>query len=89
MTAQQHSLSLPLRIVLREKRTHQERVVIVDVVEANGRLVCTCDPYDAQEIIRSVNSFRDLLKACRTAIDDPRATQTTSSLREAIRKAEL
>jgi hypothetical protein len=56
MTAQQHSLSLPLRIV-------PQSYPIVDIVEDNGRVVCQCDEYDAQELVRCVNSFRDLLKA--------------------------
>jgi hypothetical protein len=84
MTAQQHSLSLPLRIV---ETNDPNEVKIVE--NLYGRTVCLADSYDAVELVRSVNSFRDLLKACKLAIDDPRATQTTSSLREAIRKAEL
>lgn len=90
MTAQQHSLALPLRI------KHTPHTSLVDILEANGRLICSCDDYDAPQIIRSVNAFSDLLAAARASKDFldgveacPLRTEIYRELQEAIRKAEL
>jgi hypothetical protein len=88
MTAQQHSLALPLRIVPQKEYDS----AIVDIVEANGRLVCPCDEYDAQELVRCVNSFRDLLKACKNLMATCTLNEHANAMQaaaEAIRNAEL
>jgi hypothetical protein len=87
MTAQQHSLSLPLRIV---ETNDPNEVKIVE--NLYGRTVCLVDSYDAQEIVRSVNSFRDLLKACKNLMATCTLNEHTNAMQaaaEAIRKAEL
>jgi hypothetical protein len=93
MTAQQHSLALPLRIV---ETTDPNEVMLVE--HLNDRIVCFCDEYDSIQLIRSVNTFYELLEACKSArkviseiadIDSQcRAGWAHKALEEAIQKAE-
>lgn len=64
MTASQHDLSLPLRIEEWPVATTDQ----ANIYEANGRLVCSCDAYDAPEIVRSVNSFRQMREALKAIL---------------------
>lgn len=58
-----HSLSLPLRIVppIGQRSAYIE--------EANGRVICQCHEYDAEQIVRSVNAFPELLAKFKELVE--------------------
>jgi hypothetical protein len=84
MTAQQHSLSLPLRIFPIVGTS------LANIYEANGLMVFQCDIYDAPQIVCSVNAFPSTAKALRELIRawDERQLPVSDRMEAALKEAE-